>query len=206
MKPRLIIGVLVALGLLLNPSTSYAKGPGHATISGPGLAVPIELGSASQFSSKASELAIESGVWALQTDTAPNPHVSGVQPTGDLGPRYDATFDMGTESLRQQLYPFAVGGPATHTAPGQVLFARRWKGGWYAADAALRRSLVGAGVPTPVPAPVKARTIDAAATTPARHHGVSPSLLVGGCTTAILVIATAMMIRARRERRPRRLP
>lgn len=204
MKPRLIIAVLIALGLLLNPSTSYAKGPGHATISGPGLAAPIELGSASQFSLNAARLADESGVWALQTNTTPNPRVSGVQPTGDLGPRYDATFDMPRGSLRQQLYPFAAGGPATYTAPGQVAYEQPWKGGWYAADATLRRSLVASGVPTPVPAPAKARTMNTDTTTPARDNGVLHSLVAAGCATAIVVIAAAIIRAARRERRRRR--
>ena len=200
MKPRLIVGLLGALGLLLIPSTAYAKGPGHATISGPGLATPIELGSASQFSTKASQLAIESGVWALQ-DTPLNSRVSGARPAGDLGPRYDMTFDMETGSFRQQLYPFAVGGPVTYAVPGQVVFEQRWKGGWYKADARLRRLLVATGVPTPVPAPVKVATVDTPATTSTKASGVPLSLLVG---IAIVVIGATVIIRAARSARRRR--
>jgi hypothetical protein len=201
MRSRLVGGVLGALVLLLVPSTSYAKGPGHATISGPGLVTPIELGSASQFSPKSMELAIESGVWAFRS-APPNTRVSEARPTGDLGPRYDATFDMGTGSFRQQLYPFAVGGPATYSAPGQIVFEQRWKGGWYKADAKLRRFLAALGVPTPMPEPREPETVDTAATASPGDSGVPRSLIVGA--TAVALVAATAIVRAARARSERR--
>jgi hypothetical protein len=202
MRPRLVGGALGALVLLLVPSTSYAKGPGHATISGPGLATPIELGSASQFSTKSMDLANESGVWALARGAPPNTRVSEARPPGDLGPRYDATFDMGTEGFRQQLYPFADGGPVSYAAPGQVVFEQPWKGGWYKAGAELRRFLVAVGVPTPMSEPRKPETVDTATTAPTGDSGLPLSLLLGA--TAVVMIACTAIIRAGRSHRRRR--
>ena len=80
----------------------------------------------------------------------------GITPA-DLGPRYLVTYRLGIGRARQDLYPYAKGGPVTHTPPGQELgrradtpgFLRNTPitAGWYQSPDIFFEYLVAQGLP-----------------------------------------------------------
>jgi hypothetical protein len=147
-----------------------AKGPNGASIEGPGLARPVVV-DYSEGASVATE-----GLGALLrhsrlTDALiaaagapPPPGVilvtpSARRPPGRLGSRYVVTYDMGTpgDVIRQDLYPYADGGPVAHLPAGQWSGTRPLHGGWLRADAVLLDVLVDAGLPAVDPSPPAAK-------------------------------------------------
>ena len=78
------------------------------------------------------------------------------RPKGDLGPRYTITYRLpgpnGEETIRQDLYPYADGGPLTYTPTDQTFFGSNVvRGGWYRASPELKTTLVKAGLPASAP-------------------------------------------------------
>ena len=152
MKLRTVVGAILACGLALIPATADAKGVEQVTLSGPGLATPIQLGAEGS-----NRLADAAGLYAALRDTT-SPSES-TQPPAELGPRYIATYTYGapeqqTErrgTLRQDLYPFAADGPVAYTPPGQKYFQTTSQGAWHR-DERLAMLLVAAGVPAPASA------------------------------------------------------
>ncbi len=73
----------------------------------------------------------------------------------DLGPRYLVTYWFtGSDVVRRAMYPYARGGPVTHTPPGQELTRLLSDGdtspvttGWYQTSAGFFRYLVEVGLP-----------------------------------------------------------
>jgi hypothetical protein len=58
------------------------------------------------------------------------------RPAGPLGPRYRLTFNFftGVEQVtpvRQDVYPFARAGFVSYTPPGQHVFEKKTRSGWY---------------------------------------------------------------------------
>jgi hypothetical protein len=149
---------VVVLGLVLAGSAA-AKGPSKVTITGPGVTEPIVLRGdpESNLGSRFGRLVDQSGWFAKVFSQVPDP-TSRTRPTGRLGPRYDATYVVpiggdATRIVRQELYPFAVGGPVTRLRAGQPVFVGQvTHGGWYRAPVALRRTLVAIGLPSTAPA------------------------------------------------------
>jgi hypothetical protein len=138
---------VVALTAAWVPTTALTKGPSEATITGPGLAEPIELRS----------IAEEAGFFAAVFGHGGSPLLAE-RPTGTLGPRYTITYvmpgpDNRESELVQDLYPYAKPHPVTYTEPGQTLWTtERTRGGWYVTyGSSLKEQLVAAGLPSTPP-------------------------------------------------------
>jgi hypothetical protein len=161
MKLRLLVAAMLTAGLVLGSTTASAKGAQQITVTGPGLAAPIRLANSPETVTSLNRIAEKAGLFEHPADR----DLPG-RPSGDLGPRYVATYDWliaqdTTVSLRQDLYPFADGGAVAYTPPGQrVGGGGRPPGGWYRGGPELTMLLVAAGVPIPpsqvAPVPVVA--------------------------------------------------
>ncbi len=96
-------------------------------------------------------------------------------PAGELGPKLIVTWHVpnGTpvaDAVRQDLYPYAAGGPVTYTEPGQpFLQSEHTHGGWFRAPASFLSTLTGLGVPSspPLPPPPTAPALGLALAQPA---------------------------------------
>ncbi len=165
---RRLAGVAVAVGALLVAlvgSPAWAKEPGAATLSGPGLSSPIGFsfggdggpgtGSGSAAGSGTSgeffRLVELSGYWSQgKTDERPD---------AVLGARYDLSVEWGTASDPMGtgtlvMYPFAQPQPVTFV-PDQALSPATVgpTTGWYLASPALLSFLQQFGMPVTAPAP-----------------------------------------------------
>jgi hypothetical protein len=136
MKRSLFIAAALAL---VFAAPVAAKGPDQATITGPGLDDPIVLGgdaeanTSSLFGRFVDDTGFVPGVFR-QT---PDPMLDE-KPTALLGRRYIVVYrvpdgDGGAATVRQELYPDAVGGPVTYMRPGQRIFGgdHATRGGWF---------------------------------------------------------------------------
>jgi hypothetical protein len=197
MWKRMAIVVLITLGgLLALISPAWAKGPLAVRIAGPGLDKPILLNAINN--PKAGEainsLSEETGFWVtvFAIDlTVVDKNQLDARPAGELGPRYtiDYDIDSGTTQplLRQDIYPFAPGGPVTYAPAEQQLFEGQVsRGGWYRAPAVLTNRLVALGVPEPKSAP--------AAKAAAAPEPAQPAAPTRATDTRILPIAAALAL------------
>lgn len=160
--------MLLASGaaLMLLAPPGLAKGPTEASIDGPGLSSPIEIGDADEWDGR--ELAPGSPLMRLAESLGFFPAAFGAanatpqrmlpaRPKGMLGPRYVVTYVVpGPEGvadvLRQDVYPYAASGVVSYMAPGQKFFGwRETAGGWFVAPAGSESELVAAGLPTRPP-------------------------------------------------------
>jgi hypothetical protein len=153
----LFVGTALALALAVAGPAS-AKVPMaivEANISGPGLGGD---GGGIRIGPPAADQLWESGIvndskWASLSEF-------GVAQS-DLGPKYLVTyrvlFASGPEDqvLRQELYPYAKGGPVTHTPAGQELRSGPDRipiiAGWYETSPEFLEFLVGHGLPSTNP-------------------------------------------------------
>jgi hypothetical protein len=155
-RPLLLAAALTAL--LLFPAAAAAKGPSAASVSGPGLrhAVSIEGYGEGRNSTALGILVNDGGFFPQAFGGTPTATTS--RPEGTLGPRYEVTYTVpggsnGDSTLRQDLYPYAVNGAVTYMEPAQKFWGTQsTPGGWYQGTAALRRTLVKAGLPPRPPA------------------------------------------------------
>jgi hypothetical protein len=154
MKIALAVAVLCALAL---PAAALAKGPTEASIRGPGLATPLRLTWPADGRSDSPMEALVNGAGIMQVVFGTQPRrILRRPPTARLGRRYVVRYLFPRPSgpgdiVRQDLYPFAKGGPVTYTPPGQRIYGtRRALGGWFRASVRLRRALVAAGLPRTV--------------------------------------------------------
>jgi hypothetical protein len=153
MKLRILVAALLAAAVALIPGDVNAKGVTQVRISGPDLARPIIL------STEAADLAQAAGLYSAFYEAGPPP-VDPRLPSEDLGKRYTATYTFDVPeartdrraTLRQELYPFAIGGSLSYTPPGQKLFDATSRGVWHR-DARLALVLIAAGLPAPAPTP-----------------------------------------------------
>lgn len=142
----------VALALVLAlAGPAQAKGIQSATITGPGLDEPIAF---SPPDGDGGDLAALTAVWEAMPGQPQTPALMDQAPTGQLGPRYRITWRLMTgpddvTAIRQDLYPYAEGGPLVHTPAGQLIFGESTSGGWRDAPVALRDRLRALGVPEP---------------------------------------------------------
>lgn len=161
-------GVLFAAVLavfLLTPATATAKGPTAASISGPGLSRPLLLRGFGE-SGDGSPLAVltmDGGFFPAAFGQSPDPMLPG-RPAADLGPRYVVVYTVpgpsDTDHIRQELFPYAEGGPVLYTAPNQPFFdSERTRGGWFRAPERLKAALVRAGFPDTPSAKGSARDV-----------------------------------------------
>ena len=147
-----VAGVVGLAVLTIAAGPAAAKGPMGATIEGDGLAAPIEHSAVG-----GSKLADLTGLFVVISGGAGR-ELTADPPTDDLGPELVVTWDMGSYTdesgavhdknlIRQEVYPYAAGGPLAHTRAGQRFFASDTGGGWFAAPEALTDMLRSLGVP-----------------------------------------------------------
>jgi hypothetical protein len=145
--------LLITAVFLALPSAALAKGPSAAAITGPGLDEPLLVTGLGDESSLVGQM----GFFPATFGQTPDPMLPS-RPKGDLGPRYAVRYTVpgptNTNSVvRQDLYPYAEGGPVLYMKPGQPFFeTQRTRGGWFRASADLTKTLVRLGLPTAVSA------------------------------------------------------
>jgi hypothetical protein len=158
---RVVFSVFaVALAAALIPAAGLAKGASEATIVGPGLSAPIELGGSGEPGSdgQLADIAMSAGFFPAVFAQTPDPMLDA-RPAGSLGPKYTVTYvmpgpDNQQSELVQDVYPYAQPDPVTYTAPGQRFWTtEQTRGGWYIATfEPLTDQLVAAGLPATPPA------------------------------------------------------
>jgi hypothetical protein len=221
MRPRvLLLAAMAACMLLLLPTAALAKGPSAATISGSGPGGPGngpkgpitlrgdgEAGSGTVLGTLV-ELA---GFFPSLFRQSPDPMLAAA-PTKRLGPHYTITWtvpegDGRAARIRQDLYPYAAGGPLTYTTPGQQVFGEGARGGWFRASDQLRLELISLGLPKrpgQAPEPAQAAPTPAAPARPAPaaatpRDGLAswPLVLAGGVVVLVVAGAVTMAVRRR---------
>jgi hypothetical protein len=156
MKRLALLGIVVFA--LLCAATAQAKGPIAGSIDGPGTGGGISLGGNGEPGSGAplGMFAQQAGFFPALFTQTPDPMLDN-RPSGDLGPRYTVTYQLpgpngSKDEIKQDLYPYAKGGPVLYTAPGQHFFeTQTTRGGWYQASPSLKDALVKAGLPQTAP-------------------------------------------------------
>jgi hypothetical protein len=154
MKRSLVLATALALAAVLAGAAS-AKGPASVTITGPGLDEPIVLrGNAEGSVTSRIGRIVQFGGWFPQAFGQIPDSTTKQAPTKRLGPRYVALWVVPvgggrSVTIRQDLYPWAAGGPVTHMRAGQRIFDAGTHGGWYRGPFALRATLASLGVPKP---------------------------------------------------------
>ena len=160
MRRIVFLACLVSLAAVVIPTAALAKGASEATIVGPGLSAPIELGGSGEPGSggELGDIAMSAGFFPAVFAQTPDPMLDE-RPEGSLGPKYTVTYVMpGPDNQRselvQDIYPYAQPDPVTYTEPGQRYWTtERTRGGWYVATfEPLREQLVAAGLPATRPA------------------------------------------------------
>ena len=193
MKYLIALGAVVVA--LLLPAAAGAKGPSAATISGPGLSAPLAIEGYGEGDSSTplGLLVTEGGFFPQVFGQSPNPLLRATP--GRLGSKYFVSYTVPgsstADTLRQDLYPYAVGGPVTYMPSNQQFWDnQRTLGGWYRGTVALRTKLVAAGLPAADP---QARTISRAGSGHSR-------LRVAIGTGAGIVLAAGALVLLRRRR------
>jgi hypothetical protein len=156
---RLLLPAAAFAALLLFPAVAAGKGPSGASISGPGLSHAISI---EGYDGTSLGILVSDGGFFPQVFEQTPSSTARTRPADRLGPRYDVTYTVpgpnGTSALRQQLYPYAVNGPATYMRPGQKFWeTNSTRGGWYRGSLQLKQVLVKAGLPAKAPARKTAR-------------------------------------------------
>jgi hypothetical protein len=192
MKYLIALGAVVALVL---PATAAAKGPSEATISGPGLTAPLAIKGYGEGDSSTplGLLVSEGGFFPQVFGQSPNPLLRATP--GRLGSKYVVSYTVPgpatTDTLRQDLYPYAVGGPVTYMPSKQEFWGNQMTlGGWYRGTVVLRTKLVAAGLPVADP---QARTLS-------RAGSGHSKLRVAIGTGAGIVLAAGALVLLRRRR------
>jgi hypothetical protein len=148
-----VVAATIGLVVLATASPVLAKGADQATISGPGLARPIvvdglgEPGSGEQLSM----LGDGSGLFLAMFGFSDGQALTKEAPAGPLGPKFELAYRIPggepPDTVKQDLYPLAAGGPVTYTQEGQPSFGGKTTGGWYRAPAGFGELLVTLGLP-----------------------------------------------------------
>lgn len=153
----LFAGTVGALLAIATPAAAKAM-IAEAHIGGPGLG-----GGGLRISAPATEGMWESGIDVAGglDDSRPDSVLKLGLTVAELGPKYVVTyrFDAGStaaEIVRQELYPYAKGGPVTYTPPGQrIAEGLPWGGaisaGWYHSSLEFFHYLVDQGLPETSP-------------------------------------------------------
>jgi hypothetical protein len=163
MRIRVLVAGLVAIAAVAGAGPATAKiDIAKAAIAGPGLEHTLRIEAPETYGLWDSGIDTEGGL-----DEAPAESVEdlGLTPA-DLGARYRVTYGLGIGRARQDLYPYAAGGPVTYSPPGQVLGRRPGTpdflrnspivAGWYQSGPELFHYLVDHGLPDTNPAPTLA--------------------------------------------------
>jgi hypothetical protein len=139
------------------------------------------------------DLTQQAGFFAATFGQQPDPMLPS-RPKGKLGPKYTITYtvpgpDNELDKLRQDVYPYAPGGPVTYMEPGQSFFGtERTRGGWFQATSQLKETLVAAGLPS--------------RPTAASSDGTALGTNVLGALAVALFLVAATAVFLRRRTRP----
>jgi hypothetical protein len=199
MKRTLVLSaVAVALALGLAASAA-AKGPSKAEVSGPGAGKGglVFSGDGEGPGTPLGDFVGGAGFFPAVYGQEPDPMLPG-RPQGELGPKYTVTYTVpgpnGTDTLSQDLYPYAVSGPVAYMAPGQSFFgSEHTRGGWFRGPASFRDDLVQAGLPATAPAP-------GGSSFPSL--GDAWTLVAIALAGALLIVVTSLVARRRRTPAP----
>jgi hypothetical protein len=184
MKRPLVL--LLALAALAVPATAAAKGPDQATITGPGLDAPISI-SGTEGSGDLGLLVQQTGFFPAAFHQSPDPML-GKQPLARLGPRYLIVYRVPgpygkADTLRQDLYPYAAGGPVSYWAPGQRFWGQEsTRGGWYRGMPYLTEVLIRAGLPAKAPQASRSKSWASRPTSIAAGAGIALAAVALGVT------------------------
>lgn len=208
MRTRVLSAGLVAMATVAIAGPASAKVDiVQANIVGPGLEHGLSIEAPDTYGLWDSGIETEGGLDDTRADSVEK---LGLTPA-NLGPRYLITYRFGIGRARQDLYPYAEGGPVTYTPPGQELGRRRDTpdflrnmpiiAGWYRSPRVFFHFLVDYGLPetNPVRSVTRERAPDTAPgsrTVP----WVSILLVLGGLT-ALSVAALGARRRVLREGR-----
>jgi hypothetical protein len=192
MKRVLLAFTIAALVL---PAAALAKGPSAASVDGPGAGgggISFGGNGGTPGGDALGALAEQSGLYPAVFAQEPDPMLS-TRPKGDLGPKYTITWTVPGPNneiwkLHQDVYPYATPAPVTYMEPGQAVYADKTRGGWFQADAALKQTLVDAGLPS------------SAAAASSGSSDFPTALLT--LLTAFLLVAAATALLIRRRARP----
>jgi hypothetical protein len=198
---------LVAIATVIVAGSASAKWDiVEANITGPGLKEGVRIKAPDTF-----------GLWETGIDTEgglDDERAESVQELGltfaDLGPRYVVTYRFGIGRARQDLYPYAKGGPVTYTPPGQELgrrpntpdFLRNMPitAGWdQSSHPAFFGYLVEQGLPVTNPVPSVAsgeRAADTDAGVQTTPWSTFVLVLVGLATLALIALAARRRVLA----------
>jgi hypothetical protein len=210
---------LAALLVAALPAVALAKGPDAARISGPGMGGPVDLSMSGEEGggTTLSTIVEETGLFPAMWAATPNPMLPA-RPDGNLGPMYTIVYHVPNgpttaDQIRQELYPYAPGGPVTFTPPGQRIFDSKAPGGWYRGSAGrLLPVLADLGVPRPTELgtarPAATRPAADAPSAPApgtaeRPAGLPTSVVLGLAVVAgCLALMAVAVVRGHRRRHP----
>jgi hypothetical protein len=149
MRTRSLTITSLALAFILLMSLpASAKGPGSATITGPGGTINVSPGDYRYHD--------EDPFWTLQSESGivalalMDGDELGVRPNGDLGEPLIVTWDLGDRDIVQSLYMNAEGGPVSYIEPDP---ANGIRGGWHRPLPSLRTALEELGIEIPTPDP-----------------------------------------------------
>ena len=218
MKPRVLAVAALAALLLLVPTAAQAKGATAATIDGggpgglPGGPITLRGEGEPGSGTDLGMLAEGSGMNAVVFGADPGA-VLKAAPTDRLGPRYTITWTFPDPNggkdrqVRQDVYPYAAGGPVTFTPAGQPVLDITTSGAWYQGFDGFRAQLIELGLPnrdpltsatpaTAAPSPAPASPEPAPAT-PASPPPAWPRLAAVVAGFLVLAAGAALALRRR---------
>lgn len=154
MTARVLFAVLASMSIVViaGPASAKVESITEATITGPGLDGELKIEAPDAEGLWKSGIDVAGGLNSTRADSA---GALGLN-SADLGPTYFVTyrFDDGDDLIRQDLHPYAKGGPVTHTPPGQELTLGGPRGlkismlaGWYQSSLGFFHYLVDHGLP-----------------------------------------------------------
>jgi hypothetical protein len=132
-----VVAVAASALAVISSEIAAAKGAQVVTITGPGLDPPLRLDNLHDQAGVPGPNDVGNATGALLFAAGePTSAITARRPPGPLGPRYRVTFQVMTgpdelKPLRQDVYPFARVGFVVYTPPGQRVFDRKARSGWY---------------------------------------------------------------------------
>ena len=203
----LLLGVLLAIA-----PAAHAKGPTDAAIEGPGLTPAVHVDSYTPVGNRPSmsDLMTLTGADRVMFDLTTRLAIDA--PAAPLGQRYTVSYRQpGADGktmvvLRQDVYPFASGGPVTYTPPGQLsvfITGSTLATGWYKAPAKLRPvfTTLGARPHMVTPGPASAQQAPPPANTSSGPGTAAVLMWIGGSLVvgaALIAAGSAVLPRWRR--------
>jgi hypothetical protein len=198
MKARVLIAGLVVISTMLTAESASAKvSIAGARISGPGLGGVMRIKAPDTEGLWEAGIDFRSGMDDTRADSVRELGLT----RADLGSRYVATyrFEFSDDPIRQDLYPYARGGPVTYTPRGQQLAGlfgdagdMPITAGWYQSSPGFLRYLMDKGLPERSPV---ARVATGETATPGSGVQTAPwqaiVVVVARLTTLLLATLTA---------------